>query len=68
MLVHRAFTPVTLTLTFETKKELLDFKALCNACGQVQRLVNSNLDEDDGVDSVDLDRLLSQIHDHLRRG
>lgn len=65
MLVQRAFTPVTLTITFETHKELLDFKAMCNWSGQVQKVVDGNVDEDDHVTSVDLTPMLGKIHDQL---
>jgi hypothetical protein len=68
MIINKDFTPIAITLVFETEQEYLSFKAMCNWGGVVEKVVDGNVDADDGLETViGLNAMLGAIHHQLSK-
>lgn len=68
MIINKGFTPVAISLVFETEHEYLSFKAMCNWGGVVEKVVEGNVDADDNLETVQgLNAMLGRIHDQLSK-
>lgn len=68
MLINKDFTPVAISLVFQTEHEYLSFKAMCNWSGVVEKAVDGNVDADDNLETVQgLSAMLGLIHEQLSK-
>lgn len=68
MIINKGFTPVAISLVFETEHEYLSFKAMCNWGGVVEKVVDGNVDADDKLETVQgLGDMLGRIYNQLSK-